>query len=187
MVDDHRHHDALTRTVWGRQYFFSLERHCKVVYFKGNVRHGLDDLWIRRIRVEAHPLNATGAGLKSRNVQLELWQILFPRVRRESWNAHVVVAPAFHGNRRWSLAVLPPRDRHASRISCCVVAQSSSPFAESANRSIVPRLRNLPLSRPEPAAIEIVARFGRNVIWPPSTVAQSFRRPRETTLKGKHP
>jgi hypothetical protein len=68
----------------------SFERRFQIIHFESHVRHGLDNLGERRIRIEAHPLNAVRPGLVSRHVHLEARQIPFPGARRRGWNADVV-------------------------------------------------------------------------------------------------
>lgn len=110
-IEDHRHGNAFRRGVRGSENFLSFECDLKVVYFKRDVRDGLDQGVYWAIGLEAHPLNATRTRLKRGDVHLELFQIIFTRPGNVRGDADVVIAPAMDRSGRRLVVPLPWRIR----------------------------------------------------------------------------
>ena len=62
-----------------------MERDVHVVDHKRQVRDGLHDLWHLAVRVEAHPFDAVGTGLKAADMNTELLQVQLAVSRRGVW------------------------------------------------------------------------------------------------------
>src|SRR5690242_16454718 len=89
----HRDREAFRRRIRGSENFLALNRGLKIVYFKGDVRDGLDQGVDRAIGLEAHPLNAARTRLKCGDVHLEFFQIILAGPRNIRRDADVVISP----------------------------------------------------------------------------------------------
>ena len=72
---------------------------------KRQVRDGLHDLWHLAMRVEAHPFDAVGTGLKAADMNTELRQVQLAVSRRGVRDAEMVISPPEPRNRPGIFAV----------------------------------------------------------------------------------
>jgi hypothetical protein len=80
----------------------TLERFVQIVYHKGDVRNGPNDLRHATMRLEPDPLDPVGTGLETADMNPKVGDMMLLGARLRVWNSDVVVPPAelrCHGRR----------------------------------------------------------------------------------------
>ena len=94
MIENHGHHNPFAGAVRCNQDLPAFESRLQIIHLERNVGNSFDNLRIRRIRIESHPLNATRAGFKPCYMDLEPGNVNLIGTRRIGRDSNVVITPA---------------------------------------------------------------------------------------------
>src|SRR5215470_3351544 len=95
MIFDERDGDAWAGAIWFDDHLLALEFLLKIVHLKRHMRHGLDELRIRRIRFEPHPLNVVEAFFVTAHMNFQVLQMHFALPFFRGRNSEMMVLPHF--------------------------------------------------------------------------------------------
>src|ERR1043166_3124983 len=77
MIFDERDRDAWAGAIWFDDHLLPLEFLLKIVDLKGHMRNGLNELRIRRIRFEPHPLDVVETLFVTAHINFQALQMHF--------------------------------------------------------------------------------------------------------------
>jgi hypothetical protein len=125
MIFNERDGDAWTGTIGFNDDLLALEFLLKIVNLKGHMRHGHDELRIRRIWLVPHPLDVVEALFVTTDINFQMLQMHFPLSFFGGWNSEMMVRP----HSKYSSEGLKP--------VCCKALQNVKPrFATTAPKNL---------------------------------------------------
>ena len=95
MIFDERDGDAWAGAVWLDDHLSALEFLPEIVDLKRHMRHGLDELRVRRIRFEPHPLDVVETLFVTAHINFQVLQMHFALSFFGGWNSEMMVLPHF--------------------------------------------------------------------------------------------
>jgi hypothetical protein len=123
VVHDHGYTDAFRGGAYLTKKPLANECGVKIIYFKGNMGHGANEIGNPAIRIEPHPFDTIRTRRESRYMDLQMLEMDLIWPRDGGWDAEVVIPPTALRNRCGRFVVEP---RAGSRILCFHTLQAIS-------------------------------------------------------------